>query len=120
MKQKPLKELLKDAGELRPKIDWEKLLNAVSEVFNVPASKLRSKNRHREVALGRQVGMTIAYEAGLTCREIGDYFNKNHSTIFYARETVYNLAANGTPRERSQIKAVLDRFSKEDIRAQIK
>lgn len=45
---------------------------------------LKTKDRHQEFVIKRQLCMFCMRKQGITLYKIGDTFNKNHATVVYA------------------------------------
>jgi hypothetical protein len=65
----------------------------IALVFQVDHQKLFEKTRKRNIVEARQAAMYISYKKiqGITLSKIGDFFNKDHSTVMYAIKMVENL-----------------------------
>lgn len=58
---------------------------------NLEAETLHCKNRYKEVREPRQIIMYLAREyTKLSMREVGEYFEQDHSTVHHACKTVNN------------------------------
>ncbi len=64
----------------------ERIARQVGGHFQVDPRQLRSRRRHHQALLPRQVGMYLARElTGLSLEEIGSYFGgRDHSTVLHA------------------------------------
>jgi chromosomal replication initiator protein len=84
MSKEALKNLLKDKEE--PVLTIEEIQKAVSTFYHIKFSDLKSKRRHKTIALPRQIAMFIARECGrYSFPEIGSAFGgKDHSTAIHA------------------------------------
>ncbi|MBI5588581.1 MAG: chromosomal replication initiator protein DnaA [Deltaproteobacteria bacterium] len=84
MSKDALKNLLKEKEEKILTID--EIQKSVAVFFNIKFSDLRSKRRHRTIALPRQIAMYLAREYGnFSFPEIGSSFGgKDHSTAIHA------------------------------------
>ncbi len=84
MSKKALKNLLKKKDDrIVTIVDIQR---AVSSFYNIKTSDLKSKRRHRSIALPRQIAMYIARQTGsFSFPEIGSAFGgKDHSTAIHA------------------------------------
>ncbi len=80
--------------------DIEKI---VSKYYDRDIEKLRSKTRHREDVECRQVIMFFLKTCSkMTLTQIGRRFNRDHTTVIYAIQTVYD-AIETNPHFKSQI-----------------
>lgn len=77
----------------REKVTVEQILKAVSSVFDVKISQIRSSQRTKAIALSRQVAMYLA------CKLINDSlqmlaasFGKTHSTLLHAKKAIEKKA----------------------------
>jgi chromosomal replication initiator protein len=85
--QMALKELLHRHNK---KITVDDIIASVSKSFNVKASDIKSKKKHKIYSLPRQVGMYLARElTDLSYPEIGAAFGgKDHSTVIYGTRKI--------------------------------
>lgn len=72
------------------------IISAVCEMLNVNETDLKSSTRKREVVEARYIAMTLILIANpeMKLKDVGDIFNRDHSTIIYARETYNKLIAS--------------------------
>lgn len=83
----PAVEDLLDAlpGGRRKQIPIGDIVAATAADFGVPALRLVSKQRHRDIVFARQVAMFLAREVtDLSLGEIGEGFRRHHSTVAHA------------------------------------
>jgi chromosomal replication initiator protein len=81
--QVALKEILHRHSK---NVTVEDIISVVSKAFNVKASDIKSKKKHKLYALPRQIGMYLGRElTELSYPDIGAAFGgKDHSTVIYA------------------------------------
>ena len=74
-------------------ITIEKIKKIVSDYFEIPVDRLRSKTRKREVVMARQISMYMAKElTGQSLKSIGESFGgRDHSTVIYSCRAVRDL-----------------------------
>ncbi|MBI5492342.1 MAG: chromosomal replication initiator protein DnaA [Deltaproteobacteria bacterium] len=84
MSKEALKNLLREKDE--KVLTIEEVQKAVAAHFNIKFAEMRSKRRHRTVALPRQIAMYLARANGkFSFPEIGSAFGgKDHSTVIHA------------------------------------
>jgi len=84
MSKEALKNLLKEKQEKVLTID--EIQKTVAVFFSIKVSDLRSKRRHRAIAMPRQIAMYLArHYGGFSFPEIGSSFGgKDHSTAIHA------------------------------------
>jgi chromosomal replication initiator protein len=84
MSKETLKNLMKDEGN--KVLSITEIQKAVSSFYQIKFSDLKSKRRHKTIALPRQVAMFLAREYGsFSFPEIGSAFGgKDHSTAIHA------------------------------------
>ncbi len=73
---------------------FEKILYSTLSVFEINLSELKSKKRQRGIVNARKIFVGICYEIipeVINTLKLGEFLNKDHSTIIYARETFYDL-----------------------------
>lgn len=70
----------------------QKVIKTVAEFYKINWLELMSRRRTREVADARQIAMyLIRNNSKLGVVEIGRLFNRDHSTVIYATQTVQDL-----------------------------
>ncbi len=83
-----LADFLPPRGDVRP----DTILDVVARTFNLPAERLRSADRSREVALPRQIAMYLMRETNISLPQIGKALGgRDHTTVMYACEKVADL-----------------------------
>ncbi|MBI5344211.1 MAG: chromosomal replication initiator protein DnaA [Deltaproteobacteria bacterium] len=95
MSKDALKNIIKEKEERFVTID--EIQRAVSSIYNVKPSDLKSKRRHKNIAFPRQVAMFLARTCGkFSFPEIGSAFGgKDHSTAIHAVKKIErNLKEN--------------------------
>ena len=69
-----------------------KIADAVCKVRGLRLEDILTPKKNRQLAEARQVIMYLAYfTAQLSEREIGGYFNRDHSTVAHAKKQIGNL-----------------------------
>ena len=64
------------------------IVHRVSDVYNVRPHMVMGKRRLQPIAEARQMAMAIAYKRIGNLMEVGRLFNRNHSTVTYARAVI--------------------------------
>jgi chromosomal replication initiation ATPase DnaA len=69
------------------------IIQAVCETVNLTEAALKSNLRKREVVEARYIAIILILNANpdLTLKQVGHMFNREHSTVIYARDTYYQL-----------------------------
>lgn len=89
------KEILKETLGKKKKLNIDDVLKAVASFFNVKVTDLKGSRRHRSVSRPRQIAMYICRtNLNATYPEIGNQFNKDHSTAISAVSTVEKIMKN--------------------------
>ena len=71
----------------------EKVVKRVMVNYGITKDELLSKKRNRECVISRQIIMVAMREKfGYTFREIGEYFNKDHSTTIYGINNIKGMS----------------------------
>ena len=71
------------------RVDIDMILQAVETYFNVSRSELKSEKRSKNISHPRQVAMyLIRLHTDMSYPEIGDSFNKDHTTVMYADRNI--------------------------------
>lgn len=101
MSKEALKNLLKDKED--PLLTIEEIQKAVSTFYQIKFSDLKSKRRHKAIALPRQIAMFLARECGrYSFPEIGSAFGgKDHSTAIHAVRKIEKELKSNTEVKRS-------------------
>lgn len=84
---------LTDMMPVQPQVQTNDVVSVVSGIFGVPAEKIMSRERTRDVALSRQVVMYLMREEGnISLPQIGQALGgRDHTTVIHACEKVSNL-----------------------------
>ncbi|MDH4227102.1 MAG: chromosomal replication initiator protein DnaA [Deltaproteobacteria bacterium] len=104
MAKEALKNLTRERGVKNVTI--EEIQKAVAEIYNLKNTDLKSKRRHKNIALPRQLAMYIARQFGkYSYPEIGESFGgKDHSTAIHAVKKIEKeLSNNHELKEKIQI-----------------
>lgn len=77
----------------------EQIIQAVCEALKVKREDLTGPGRSGKLKVARRIaiGLILTSDPMITLKQVGETFNRNHSTIIYNREQFYNQ--NGTDRE---------------------
>lgn len=88
-----VKEALRDLINAQARqISIENIQKVVATHFGVKVSDLKGKSRKATLTRPRQVAMSIASElTSLSTTQIGEAFNRDHSTVIHARRKVEEL-----------------------------
>lgn len=80
---------------VRPSIDRAAptLADAAGRMLGVPSERIFNRDRHATVALARQLAMAAARRHGYSLPEIGQAFDREHTTVLHAERTVAARAA---------------------------
>ena len=75
-----------------PTFTKETIVNTVCEVHKVTLDQLVCKKRDRKYAYPRQIAIYIMIKyTRMSLKEIGMYFNRDHTTAIHSRETIEDL-----------------------------
>ena len=78
-------------------IDENQILDAVGKIFGVTPKGLKSKIRTQRVALARQVVMyLLRNENRMSTIEIGEFLNRDHSTVIHGSRMIAARIAKDT------------------------
>jgi len=70
----------------------EHVMEVVTTYFNISSALIKSKSRKREIVIPRQIAMYFMWLKNIySYKEIGIYFNRDHSTVVYSKDTVKDL-----------------------------
>ncbi|HBO83833.1 MAG: chromosomal replication initiation protein DnaA [Deltaproteobacteria bacterium GWC2_42_11] len=98
--------------ESHPKVlTIEDIQEAVAKFFNIKVSDLRSKRRHQNIALPRQIAMYLAREyINASFSVIGELFGgKDHSTVIHACKKV-KKNIDSSPEIRKSVESIMSRL----------
>ncbi len=85
-----------------------KILSAVSSYFSIDLSMILGKGRSKEVAHARQMAMYLSkHFTGLSLKQIGLEFGRDHSTVVHADKTIAKKEAMPESSVKDEITAVL-------------
>lgn len=77
------------------KITIEDIQKVVAEEYGITVEELRSKQRKERLVFPRHIAIYIAHElTDLSWTDIGNAFNKDHSTTIHASEKIKTMVAN--------------------------
>lgn len=90
--------------------DPELISSVVCEKLGVTIDQLKSSSRKRDVVEARFIAISLIMIANpdLTLKEVGAMFNRDHSTIVYARDT-YNELMEGNKAFQDKVALVKQR-----------
>ena len=72
----------------------DNIMNTVAKYYNIPLKELRSPRRSRSLARPRQLAMSLSRElTSHSLPEIGNAFEKDHTTVLHACRAVAKLRA---------------------------
>ncbi|MBR3975544.1 MAG: chromosomal replication initiator protein DnaA [Clostridia bacterium] len=63
----------------------DKIMERIAQTYNVTLADIKSDKRQAKITLARQISMYVIKEVtDLTLKEIGEIFDKNHSTVLHS------------------------------------
>lgn len=72
---------------------YEETIKKITQYYEVTLPQLRAKDRKREIVLARMICMcSLKQEHGWTLKKVGDYFNRDHTTVIHAIQTIKDLS----------------------------
>jgi chromosomal replication initiator protein len=89
-----VRSVLKESGKIQnTKISLDEIIEKVGEYYKVPVDKIREKDRRKEVAHCRQIGMYIAKNLTKnSLKTIGlNFGGRDHSTVIHAIHTIEKM-----------------------------
>ncbi|MBQ8468168.1 MAG: chromosomal replication initiator protein DnaA [Clostridia bacterium] len=86
------REALKDiAVQNAETIDAGRIIDCVCKFYSIKKEELLGKRRTKEIALARQITMYLITELlSMPLEAVGQIFNKDHSTVIYAKRQIAN------------------------------
>lgn len=72
------------------------MIEAISQDYEIPIARIFSAQRDATTAIARQIMMAMLYwHTNETLIQVGKWFNRDHSTVIYARERIqHDMATN--------------------------
>lgn len=67
---------------------FKEIISLVLNNTGKTEKELRAKGRTREIVELRMVCMWAMRKTGATCKSIGNYFNRDHTTVVHADQTI--------------------------------
>ena len=67
------------------------IARAAADEFGVTVEDLRSPCKRKTFCAPRHVAMALAWEAGHTVTEVGDFFNRHHTVVLHAKDRLKKL-----------------------------
>ncbi len=75
----------------KPITPFDNVCYLIQETLDVTTEELTSNKRHGYITEARQIGIFLLLDGEHSLKQAGDFFNiKNHTTVMYARDKVYN------------------------------
>jgi len=104
-----LSDLVQD--EKSKEVTPEKILSTVAEHYSLPIDEIRGKSQKKEVTLPRQITMFLCRNhLNLPYMKIGDFFNKDHSTVMSGIKRVQKSYDNGDKELKATLSTLLDKL----------
>ena len=94
-------------------ITVEKIMDAVSNAYDVTPADICSKKQHMEISNARHIVIYIASQmTGMTLKQIGEKINRNHSTVSASLNKMEKQMAKN-PRLRANIEDIMKNLKNE-------
>jgi chromosomal replication initiation ATPase DnaA len=81
--------------------------NAFFEVCPIPLNDLLGTSRLQRIVSWRTVGMVWMRLSGMTLKQSGDMFNRNHTTVMHAENQILDALTGFHPRLKEKFDKVL-------------
>jgi chromosomal replication initiation ATPase DnaA len=81
--------------------------NAFFEVCPIPLNDLLGSSRLQRIVSWRTVGMVWMRLSGMTLKQSGDMFNRNHTTVMHAENQILDALTGFHPRLKEKFEKVL-------------
>ncbi len=92
--------------------DFEHIVEKICKVFNLSINQIKSRNRKQDYVLARNTIFFLARQhTDLSLQEIGDFFNKRHSTVIKGIANIEKEMKNESPLG-NQISNIISRVSR--------
>lgn len=76
-----------------PVINIEQIVKQAAAFLQVPLNILQSPTRQRVITEKRMLIFNYLHTKGVTSTAIGQYFNRDHSTVLHGIKTIKNLCS---------------------------
>jgi chromosomal replication initiation ATPase DnaA len=81
--------------------------NAFFEVCPIPLNELLGSSRLQRIVSWRTVGMVWMRLSGMTLKQSGDMFNRNHTTVMHAENQILDALTGFHPKLKEKFDKVL-------------
>jgi chromosomal replication initiator protein len=94
-----LRDLLEDQGN--HDVDIPRVMKSVAKRFSVSVDAIKGKRRTNAIAKPRQVAMFLSKKlTGASLSEIGNHFERDHTTVLYACDKIEKLRTSDSDLQR--------------------
>lgn len=95
---------LKYKPEYVPTTTKEIIIREVCQKYDLSFEKLKSKTRERDITFPRHLAMyLIKRRTGMSLEKIGQLFNRDHTTVIHALESIQNYIDTDSFGKREEI-----------------
>lgn len=111
-------DLLKDifASPYQTNITIESIIHIISFQFGLTINDIKGKSRKKNIVYPRQLAMYIARQiTTFTVSEIGNVFNRDHSTVLHSIDAIEERKLNN-PHEESYINDLINTIKEQSIK----
>ncbi len=86
------KTIIENVEEVKLDVSYDMVKEACCKYFHITMEELMGKNKRKDLALARQIGMFLASRVvkKATSSSIGREFERDHSTVLYALNKIQN------------------------------
>lgn len=82
----------------KSKITISAIANIVSRHTGIPVQTMKTETRKKQIKEARQIAMFFAYVNDIgTLEYIGNYFNRDHTTVSNAKKVIGNFITTNDP-----------------------
>jgi chromosomal replication initiator protein len=103
-------QVVADYTDAEPDLNMERIMSLVCETFDLGEKELQSKSRQRQVVLARNTAFYLARQyTELSLKDIGERFNRRHSTVLKGITNLEREISLETPLGR-QVRRTMERI----------
>ena len=98
------------------KRDFNELKEFICDAFGCTVDALNSRTRKREVAIARQLFLTIVHFDGYTLGFAGSLVGRDHATTFHSRKVIKTIIDAPYDKYHENVMYVLDKLNIKDLK----
>ena len=86
-------------------LSTDAIIGVVSNYYDITINKMQSKSREQPIARARMIAMYFIYKCirNASLKSIGKLFNRDHTTVIHAKNTVHDMTFGPDPVWRDEV-----------------